>query len=100
MFHDPLDSFSARGKQMLDIWDIPTRPGVGHPSPKPIELSERFLLMAGIAGGTVLELFSGAGPAAIAAMRWGMKSISIDREPSYLAMLAQRVNDELALAAD
>ena len=58
------------------------------------------LLMAGIAGGTVLELFSGAGPAAIAAMRWGMKSISIDREPSYLAMLAQRVNDELALAAD
>jgi DNA modification methylase len=105
MFHDPGDSFSARGKQMMDIWDIPTRPGVGHPSPKPIELCERFLHVAGVAGGTVLELFSGAGPAAIAALRWGMKSISIDREPSYLAMLAQRVNEEqslpeLALAAD
>ena len=105
MFHDPRDSFSARGKQMLDVWDIPTRPGVGHPSPKPIELCERFLHVAGIAGGTVLELFSGAGPAAIAAMRWGMKSISVDREPTYLSMLAQRVNEEqllnkLTLAAD
>ena len=105
MFHDPLDYFSERGKQMLDVWDIPTRPGDGHPSPKPIELCERFLHVAGIAGGTVLELFSGAGPAAIAAMRWGMKSISVDREPTYLAMLAQRVNEEqslnkLALAAD
>ena len=97
MFHDPQDSFSARGKQMLDVWDIPTRPGVGHPSPKPIELCERFLHVAGIAGGTVLELFSGAGPAAIAAMRWGMKSISVDREPTYLAMLAQRVREEQSL---
>jgi DNA modification methylase len=105
MHHDPLDSFSARGKQMLDVWDIPTRPGVGHPSPKPIELCERFLHVAGKAGGTVLELFCGAGPGALAAMRWGMTSISIDREPTYLAMLAQRVReeqefDEHALAAD
>jgi DNA modification methylase len=105
LFHDPGDSFGARGKQMMDVWDIPTRPGVGHPSPKPIELCERFLHVAGIAGGTVLELFSGAGPGAIAALRWGMQSISIDRDPTYLAMLARRVREEqshheLALAAD
>ena len=61
--------------------------------------------MAGKAGGTLLELFSGAGPGALAALRWGMKSISVDREPAYLAMLAQRVREEqalheLALAAD
>jgi tRNA G37 N-methylase Trm5 len=66
---------------------------------------ERFLHVAGIAGGTVLELFSGAGPGAIAALRWGMQSISIDRDPTYLAMLARRVREEqshheLALAAD
>ena len=45
------------------------------------------------------------GPGAVAAMRWGMRSISIDREPTYLALMAQRVNkeqslNELALAAD
>ena len=56
-------------------------------------------------GGTLPKLYCGAGPGALAAVRWGMKSISIDREPSYLAMLAQRVSEEqslneLALAAD
>jgi site-specific DNA-methyltransferase (adenine-specific) len=105
MHHDPRDCFSQRGKQMRDVWDILTRPGNGHPSPKPIELYERMLDMTGRPGGTLLELFCGAGPGAVAAMRWGMRSISIDREPTYLAMLAQRVIEqqslhELALAAD
>ena len=105
MFDDPRDYFSERGRQMRDVWDILTRPGNGHPSPKPVELYTRMLHMAGKAGGTLLELFSGAGPGALAALRWGMKSISVDREPAYLAMLAQRVREEqalheLALAAD
>jgi site-specific DNA-methyltransferase (adenine-specific) len=105
MLDDPRDCFCKRGKQMRDVWDIPARPGNGHPSPKPIELYTRMLDVAGRPGGTLLELFCGAGPAAVAAMRWGMRSISIDRLPDYLAMLAQRVNEEqtlneLALAAD
>ena len=105
MFDDPLDHFCKRGKQMRDVWDIPARPGNGHPSPKPVEMYERMLTVAGKPGGTLLELFCGAGPGAIAALRWGMRSISIDREPTYLAMLAQQVReeqslDELALAAD
>jgi DNA modification methylase len=104
MHDDPLDYFSERGKQMRDVWDILTRPGNGHPCPKPVELYTRMLDMTGRPGGTLLELFSGAGPGAVAAMRWGMRSISIDREREYLAMLAQRVNEEqlnqLALAAD
>ena len=45
------------------------------------------------------------GSRAIAAMRRGMKSYSIDREPTYMAVLARRVHDErsfseLALVAD
>ena len=99
------DCFSERGKQMRDVWDILTRPGNGHPSPKPVELYTRMLDMTGKAGGTLLEMFGGAGPGAVAAMRWGMRSISIDREQKYLALLAQRVSKErslpeLALAAD
>ena len=95
MHDDPLDYFSERGKQMRDAWDIPTRPGNGHPSPKPVELYTRMFDVAGRPGGTLLELFCGAGPGAVAAMRWGMRSISIDREPTYLAMLAQRVQTGL-----
>jgi site-specific DNA-methyltransferase (adenine-specific) len=107
LHHDPMDCFSERGKQMRDVWDIPARKGNGHPSPKPVELYTRMLDVVGRPGGKLLELFCGAGPGAIAAMRWGMESASIDREPKYLAMLAQRVRDEqqrslteLALAAD
>jgi DNA modification methylase len=105
MHYDPWDCFSERGKQMQDVWDILTRPGNGHPSPKPVELYERMLTVAGRPNGTLLELFCGAGPGAVAAMRWGMRSISIDRAPAYLAMLAKRVREEqalheLALAAD
>jgi hypothetical protein len=64
-----------------------------------------MLKVTGKPGCTLLELFSGAGPGAIAAMRWGMKSYSIARETTYMAMLAQRVRkersfSELALAAD
>ena len=105
MLDDPWDYFCKRGKQMRDVWDIPAQPGNGRPSPKPIEFYTRVLDVAGRPGGTLLELFCGAGPGAVAAMRWGMRSISIDREPTYLAMLAQPVNEErslneLALAAD
>ena len=50
-----------------------------------------MLKVTGKPGCTLLELFSGAGPGAIAAMRWGMKSYSIARETTYMAMLAQRV---------
>jgi DNA modification methylase len=64
-----------------------------------------MLKVTGKPGRTLLELFSGAGPDAVAAMRWGIKSHSIDKEPTYMAMLAQRVSEErsfseLALATD
>ena len=54
---------------MRDVWDIHTRPGVGHPSHKPVELYDRMLKVTGKPGCTLLELFSGAGPDAVAAMR-------------------------------
>jgi hypothetical protein len=64
-----------------------------------------MLKVTGKPGRTLLELFIGGGPGAIAAARWGMNSYSIERESRYLAMLAQRVRDErsfsvLALMAD
>jgi DNA modification methylase len=93
------DYFSGRGRQMRSVWDILAAPRENklyrHPSPKPVALFERMLDVAGVPGGLLLDLFSGSGTGAIAAMRWGMSSISIERDPSYCDMIRRRVADEL-----
>jgi DNA modification methylase len=93
------DYFSDRGKQLRDVWDIPHNPTenkrYGHPSPKPLALYERMLDVVGLPGGLLLDLFSGSGTGAVAAMRWGMESVSIEREPGYCDMIRRRVPDEL-----
>jgi DNA modification methylase len=93
------DYFSQRGKQMCNVWDIPAAPHenrlYGHPTPKPVALYQRMLDTAGRPGGLLIELFAGSGPGGIAAMRWGMESISIERDPKYCNMIRRRVADEL-----
>lgn len=89
------DYFSHRGKQMRDVWDIPAAPHenkpYGHPSPKPIAVISRLLDVAGQPRGMCLDLFSGSGTGAIAAARWGMNCLSIEREPRYCDMIRRRV---------
>jgi DNA modification methylase len=95
----PNDYFSGRGKQMGSVWDILAAPHenkpYGHPSPKPLALFNRMLDVAGRPGGLLLDLFSGSAPATIAAMRWGMESIAIEREPDYCGLIRRRVADEV-----
>ena len=67
--------------------------GIRHPNRS--RSFERMLDVAGNPGGLLLDLFAGSGTGAIAAMRWGMESVSIDREPSYCDMIRRRVSDEL-----
>lgn len=89
------DYFSERGKQMRDVWDIPANPhenrAYGHPSPKPISVMSRLLDVAGEAGGQCLDLFSGSGTAAVAAAKWGMHCISIEREAKYCDIIRRRI---------
>ena len=66
----------------------------GHPTPKPLALYRRILDVAGKSRGMLLELFAGSGPGAIAAMRWGMESFSIEQRPDYCDMIRQRILDE------
>jgi site-specific DNA-methyltransferase (adenine-specific) len=51
--------------------------------------------VAGRPGGLLLDLFAGSGTGAIAALRWGMESISIERDLEYCNMIRRRVADEL-----
>jgi DNA modification methylase len=98
------DYFAARGLQLRDVWDIPAAPHenkpYGHPSPKPLAVYRRCLDVAGKPDGLLLDLFAGSGTGAIAAMRWGMHSLSIEREPTYCELIRRRVAAEVAGGSD
>lgn len=58
----------------------------GHPAPFPTALAERLIRMFSFAGDTVLDPFGGTGTTSVAAISSGRNSISIDIEPSYVAI--------------
>jgi site-specific DNA-methyltransferase (adenine-specific) len=92
------DYFSSPGVQERNTWDIPVAPREnteGHPTPKPLEVYRRILNLRGRPGGTVVDLFTGSGTGAVAAMRWGMHSISIERDRISCAKIRRRVLREL-----
>ena len=93
------DWLSKRNQQLRDVWDIPANghenKASRHPSPKPLAVLARILDVAGKPGGLLLDLFSGSGTGAVAASEWGMRSISIEREPAYVQMIRERVAVEV-----
>jgi site-specific DNA-methyltransferase (adenine-specific) len=93
------DWLSKRNQQLRDVWDIPAAPHENkasrHPAPKPISVLTRILDVAGKPGGVLLDLFSGSGTGAVAASEWGMRSVSIEREPAYVQMIRERVATEV-----
>ena len=82
------DWLSKRNQQLRDVWDIPANShenkACRHPSPKPLAALARILDVAGKPGGLLLDLFSGSGTGAVAALEWGMRSVSIEREATYV----------------
>jgi site-specific DNA-methyltransferase (adenine-specific) len=66
----------------------------GHPAPFPVELAERLIRMFSFAGDTVLDPFAGSGSTALAAMRTGRSSISIEIEKRYLMLSLKRLRKE------
>jgi site-specific DNA-methyltransferase (adenine-specific) len=81
-----------------DVWQIPTNANenkTGFPGQKGITVYNRILTIAGKPGGMMLDLFSGSGTGAVAALHWGMQSISIERDPRYVSEIVQRLQTEL-----
>lgn len=71
----------------------------GHPAPYPVELAERLVRMFSFAGDIVLDPFSGTGSTAVAAIRTGRSSISIEVEEKYHNMASTRIRNESLLVA-
>jgi site-specific DNA-methyltransferase (adenine-specific) len=65
----------------------------GHPAPFPVELAERLIRLFSFAGDTVLDPFGGTGSTALAALRCGRNSITVDIEPKYVGMATQRLRE-------
>ncbi len=90
------DSIKKEGKQLRNVWDIPTKAEkeFKHPSKKPIALIDRCLQVAGVEGGVVLDFFAGSGTTAAAAIRNNMRYILIEREEEYVEMCHRRIREE------
>jgi site-specific DNA-methyltransferase (adenine-specific) len=68
----------------------------GHPAPFPPEIAERLIRMFSFAGDIVLDPFAGSGSTAIAAVRTGRNSISVEIEEQYLNAATRRTAAEAA----
>jgi len=98
--HFPEDNLKERGKQLRTVWDIPNNKSRdelqngSHPTQKPLRLTERLLLIAGLSGGRLLVPFVGSGTEMIAGIRTGMECTGFEIDPNYFRLACQRIEAE------
>lgn len=63
-----------------------------HPAPFPLAIPDRLIRMFSFTGDTVLDPFAGTGTTALAAMRLGRNSISVDVERRYVELAEARLS--------
>lgn len=94
----PTDQLKNPGKQMRDVWSIPTTPmrekTFGkHPTQKPVELLRRIISATTEPGQTVLDPFVGSGTTGVAAIELNRSFIGIDLNPEFLELARERIHN-------
>jgi DNA modification methylase len=96
-------ALSILQRDEMDAWMRPVWSDIrgaslraGHPAPFPSELAERLIRLFSFAGDTVLDPFAGSGSTAVAAVRSGRNSISVEIEEEYLNAATRRAAGEAA----
>lgn len=94
-------SLSMLQRDEMDTWMRPVWSDIrgaslraGHPAPFPPELARRLIRMFSFAGDVILDPFAGSGSTAVAAIRTGRNSISIEVEQEYLNAATRRAAQE------
>ena len=96
-------ALSILQRDEMDAWMRPVWSDIrgaslqqGHPAPFPAELAERLIRMFSFAGDRVLDPFAGSGSTAIAAIRSGRNSVSVEIEEQYLNAATRKAAVEAA----
>ena len=74
--------------------------GVAHPTVKPLSFMRWLVRLVTPPGGTVLEPFAGSGTTVEACVLEGFKCIAIEREATYLPLIAARLSRSVATLHD
>jgi len=98
VYDDSGDKLKSEGKQMRDVWSIPTTPmrekGHGkHPTQKPLELLERLVLACTKEGDLVLDPFCGSGTTGVASVMHNRKFVGIEKESAYTKLAISRIKN-------
>jgi site-specific DNA-methyltransferase (adenine-specific) len=88
-------------KEFTDVWTFESvRPYKGkHPAEKPIGMLEHAIAATTHQGDIVLDCFAGGGNTAVAALRLGRRSVSMEIEPAWAARIASRVAEHIEMEA-
>lgn len=80
-------------KEFTDVWMFPSvRPYKGkHPAEKPASMLEHAIEATSFEGDIVLDCFAGSGSTALAALKLGRRSISIEIDPKWVETIAARL---------
>ena len=94
-------ALSMLQRDEMDAWMRPVWSDIrgaslrdGHPAPFPVEMAGRLIRMFSFAGDTILDPFVGSGSTAVAAIRAGRNSISVEIEETYLVAAMRRAARE------
>lgn len=88
-----------------DVWSVSRlhrehREREEHPTQKPLEIIERMIKASCPPGGTVLDPFMGSGTTAVAAQRCGRDYVGFELNPTYYAMIEQRLAQSAQVQAE
>lgn len=88
--------FAADGATPSDLLRFPVVPVHSrvHPCQKPLGLLSHLIRTATRTGDIVLDPFAGSGSTAVAALACGRRCVLIEREPSALALIRDRLDEE------
>jgi len=90
-------------KEFTDVWTFPSvRPYRGkHPAEKPASMLAHAIEATTFPGDIVLDCFAGSGSTALAAIKLGRRSVSIEIDPLWVSRITDRLQlDEMYSRAD
>jgi adenine-specific DNA-methyltransferase len=93
-FEDAIRVFTMdASKEFTDVWTFPSvRPYKGkHPAEKPVAMLEHAIEATTYPGDIVLDCFAGSGSTAIAALKLGRRTMSMEIEREWATTVATRV---------